>query len=405
MSSTLLNSIVVVGVALATTLIMFLPRVVGSPTWRATVTPLASIIGSGFLILGPLLEKTYGAYAVVAMTLLCLAAYGFGSTIRFNIMALVEGVVPGRVANRLDRLSSWALAGAYVVSVAYYVRLFGAFAVELTPVNDALHAKLVTTALLAAIGLYGFFRGLRALEHVEEISVGLKLGIIAGLLAGLAFYVYELGTGAGLPAPTVPPIGWNAILVGFGLLITVQGFETSRYLGLAYDAPTRVRTMRNAQLIASAIYILYIALTTIAFATVDMDIDETAVIDLTRVVAPVLPILLVVAALAAQLSAAVADTNGGGGLAEEVSHGRLKASPAYLAITCGAIALIWVADIFEIISYASRAFAIYYAMQAGVATLLSWRRSQDLRGLFRTASFATLTLFAAVIAAIGIPAE
>ncbi len=405
MTHTTLNSAVVIGIALVTTLILFLPRVVGSPVWRATVTPLASIIGSGFLILGPLLQQTYGAYATVAMAALCLVAFGFGSAIRFNILALVDGALPGRVARRLDRISAWALAFAYIVSVAYYVRLFGSFAVELTPVNDVLHAKLVTTALLAAIGLYGFARGLRALEHLEEISVGLKLGIIAGLIAGLAFYLAERASGPGLPALDHPEIGWRAVLVGFGLLITVQGFETSRYLGAAYDAETRVRTMRNAQLIASAIYVVFIALATVAFAGEDVQITETAVIDLTRVVAPILPILLVVAALAAQLSAAVADTNGGGGLAEEVTGGRLKASVAYLVLTGAAIALVWFANVFEIVSYASRAFAVYYALQCAVATLLSWHRSRRLGGFVRTVLYSAMTILSIAIAAVGIPAD
>ena len=50
-----LNSIVVIAVATVALIGLFLPRVVGSTKWRATVTPLASIIGSGFLILAPLL--------------------------------------------------------------------------------------------------------------------------------------------------------------------------------------------------------------------------------------------------------------------------------------------------------------------------------------------------------------
>ena len=38
-------------------------RFARSDTWRATVTPLASIIGSGFLISGPLLAKEFGSAA------------------------------------------------------------------------------------------------------------------------------------------------------------------------------------------------------------------------------------------------------------------------------------------------------------------------------------------------------
>ncbi len=43
------NISILAGVAL-TTLMVLLPRVSQAPLWRATVTPLASIMGSGFLV-------------------------------------------------------------------------------------------------------------------------------------------------------------------------------------------------------------------------------------------------------------------------------------------------------------------------------------------------------------------
>ncbi|MFQ5491725.1 MAG: hypothetical protein ACE5GE_13485, partial [Phycisphaerae bacterium] len=48
-------------------------RVGRSKTWAAMVSPLASIIGSGFLISAPLLARHFGSYAVLAMALLLLA--------------------------------------------------------------------------------------------------------------------------------------------------------------------------------------------------------------------------------------------------------------------------------------------------------------------------------------------
>jgi hypothetical protein len=45
--------------------------------------------------------------------------------------------------------------------------------------------------------------------------------------------------------PVLPhATGFHEIGIVLGLVILVQGFETSRYLGAAYDRPTRVRTMR-----------------------------------------------------------------------------------------------------------------------------------------------------------------
>src|SRR5690606_38881785 len=60
-------------------------RIADSPRWMATVPPLASIIGSGFLVCGPLLAREFGMLAAPAMGLLLLLAYAVGAVIRFNI--------------------------------------------------------------------------------------------------------------------------------------------------------------------------------------------------------------------------------------------------------------------------------------------------------------------------------
>jgi hypothetical protein len=59
----MLLNISILAAVVATISLMWLPKVHGSDTWRAMTTPLASIIGSGFLVLGPLLDASYGKYA------------------------------------------------------------------------------------------------------------------------------------------------------------------------------------------------------------------------------------------------------------------------------------------------------------------------------------------------------
>ncbi len=56
-----------------------------SSLMRATATPLASIFGSGFLVIVPILAGAAGPYAVVAMAAVCALAYAVGTVIRFNI--------------------------------------------------------------------------------------------------------------------------------------------------------------------------------------------------------------------------------------------------------------------------------------------------------------------------------
>ena len=53
----------------------FSKRLRSSSNWQATVTPLASIMGSGFLVSAPLLAGVVGNLAVICMAVLLLLAY------------------------------------------------------------------------------------------------------------------------------------------------------------------------------------------------------------------------------------------------------------------------------------------------------------------------------------------
>lgn len=44
------------------------------------------------------------------------------------------------------------------------------------------------------------------------------------------------------------------------MLLVVQGFETSRYLGNEYSLQTRIKSMRFAQLLWAAIYVGFVFL-------------------------------------------------------------------------------------------------------------------------------------------------
>ncbi|MBI1397209.1 MAG: hypothetical protein GC151_14650 [Betaproteobacteria bacterium] len=398
------KSILVVTFAVIAAIVLFHPRILASRWWRATITPLASIIGSGFLVLAPILVRNFGHGAVWVMAALCACAYAIGAAIRWNIRALDDSAGPGRQQTAevvLERFSSLALSFAYVVSVCYYLNLFGAFAVSLTDFQGSALGKVVTTAILAVIGAIGWTRGFRGLERAETLSVGLKLAVIAGLLVGMGtFTATRAGTGFG----TTHTGGFDvdSVRMAFGLLITVQGFETSRYLADEYDTDTRIATMRYAQWISALIYMAYIGMASLDFSPDGIGTSETAVIQMSRQIAVVLPFLLILAALASQFSAAVADTNGYGGLTEEITGGRLRTKAAYVLLVVACIGLTWLANIYEIISYASRAFAIYYGLQCAVATLSARRISG---WSWTTAAFASLTLLAATIAVFGVPVE
>ncbi len=392
---------VLLGLGVAAAGALLHPRLRGLPAWRATVTPLASIIGSGFLVIAPLLAAIAGPWAPAAMLVLVLFAYAIGAVIRFNIRhvePLVEARRAPAVLLRVEDLGDVALGLAYVVSVAFYVRLLGSFALAPLDPAPAWAERSLTTAVLAAIGATGLLRGLRGLEWLELWAVSLKLAVIAALLAGLAWH--DARGALALPAaPATDPVHLARTLAG-ALLVT-QGFETSRYLGGAYDAATRVRTMRRAQLIAGAIYVVFVALATPLTAGLDTT-DETAVIAVAARVAPVLPAMLVLAALMSQFSAAVADTLGAGGLLHEALRRRVPERAVYGAVTAAGIVLVWTADVFAIIALASRAFALYYALQCISALLAARARGM---GAGVQAGFAAMAVLLALVVAFAEPAH
>ncbi|NVK36146.1 MAG: hypothetical protein HWE23_16800 [Rhodobacteraceae bacterium] len=401
----LINTAVIL-VAAASGILLFSPRLFNWTAWRAMVTPLASIIGSGFLVLGPILAYYYGMFAPIVMIALCVCAYCFGSAIRYNIQDLGDDKSNARQRSRLTHdleiVSSWALALAYIVSVTYYLNLFGSFSVSLTRYDTEFAARLVTTLIFVIILLVGWLRGFKALEHLEYVSVVVKLAIIAGVITGLCFFFSGKLESSTLVANMPRIDGWTAATLAFGLIITVQGFETSRYLGETYDAETRIKSMKLAQWFSSAIYLVYTVLLTYSFAPENLELSETAIIGMMEIVAPVLPVLLVAAALAAQFSAAIADTSGSGGLFVELTKGKISSRHAYALLTFSGLLITWSANIFEVISYASRAFAVYYGLQCVIASL-SAHRAHGFSP--RTVFFALLAVLAAAIFAFGLPVE
>ncbi|MDX2482712.1 MAG: hypothetical protein QNK42_03545 [Pseudodonghicola sp.] len=377
--------------------IMLWPRVANAQLWRATITPLASIIGSGFLVLGPILDVSYGAFAPAVMLGLCVVAYLFGSAIRFNIARIDQQSKRQGLVILTETVASAVLAFAFIISVSYYLNLFGAFGVSLTALDDRFHARLLTTSVFMVILIVGWTQGFSALERMEQVSVGIKLAIIAGLLFGLAVHFGDTVQQGNLHVKPASVSGWAALTLMAGLIVTVQGFETSRYLGATYDARIRIRSMQLAQWFSSAIYMVYIGLLTYAFDTGTLTLDETSIIDLMQIVAPILPVLLVAAALSAQFSAAVADTSGSGGLIAEITKGKVPPKLAYSVLVGVGLLLTWTANVFEIISYASRAFAAYYAIQAGIAAMSA--RAQGLRG--KAVLFGALTILGCAITIFG----
>lgn len=262
----MLITTVAILVAIVATALLSFARFTHTDAWRATVTPLASIIGSGFLIAGPLLAKDFGGAAILAMAALLLLAYAVGGVVRFNIVHVEDFSATARLHDPIlwfGRVTQVVLSLAYSVSVAYYLKLLAEFALKPIGIEGGWHviaANGLVTAILALLTLLAFGGDLRRVEHVAHGTVSLKIGIIAGLLAALAMW-WLTHRGEAEPLPPVR-LSLASVPMLLGLLITVQGFETSRYLGHAYPQAMRIRTMGHAQWIASGIYPGFLALLT-----------------------------------------------------------------------------------------------------------------------------------------------
>jgi hypothetical protein len=74
----MLNLIIMATAAAVAGYLVFSKRLAQSSNWKATLTPLASIMGSGFLVSAPLLAGIVGNLALLCMAALLLVAYGVG---------------------------------------------------------------------------------------------------------------------------------------------------------------------------------------------------------------------------------------------------------------------------------------------------------------------------------------
>ena len=404
------NTILVI-IAASVLLFMFHPRLTNSRHWQATLTPLSSIIGSGFLIIAPLLTSVVGMYSPVAITGIVLLAYAIGGVIRFNIIH-AEPLLHDREANpamyRIDLLANTMLSFAYVTAIAFYLSLLSSFLLTYLGFEDSpALERTLTTTIIVFIAATGYIRGLGGLEKLEAYSMSLQLSIVAALLIGVFVYDYKFiqaGQALALDVPDRDLI--TKIFILFGVLLVVQGFETSRFLGEKYNADIRVRTMRRAQLISGVLYVVSVIALLPVVRHLDLEnIQIAEIVSATGLVATALPLMLIVAAIMSQFSAAVADTVGAGCLASESSGGKLSTNRGYVIVSVFAIILVWAADLLEIISVASRAFAVYYLFQCIVAIVASRHHYEGNTHLIQATRFTIVGSILAIIVIFAIPAK
>ena len=338
----------------------------------AMVTPLASIFGSGFLVIVPILAAAVGSFSVWAIAVICVIAYMVGSVIRFNIKTVEPLLQSGKAAKKtklFESASDISLILAYVISVCLYLHILSAFVLTGLNISSWLVDDILTTTVIVFITVIGVTKGLKPLEFLEKWALIVTFAVIALLLVALATYdIQQLLSDSGLVMPVAENHStWQVITILAGTLIVVQGFETSRYLGKTYSAEVRIKSSAMAQWIATVVYIAFVALALPVVHELNGVYNDNSLVLIVGAVATFLVFPLIIAATFSQFSASVADTLAASGNLEEVTRGKLSTKLGYLVVGVGAVILTWSANTYEVLALASRAFAFYYFLQCLVA--------------------------------------
>lgn len=354
----------------------------GAPTrsavLRTSVVPLASIFGSGFLIVVPILERTLGALAAVGMAAVCALAWLVGSAIRHNVAEVEARAHGGELdagTRRLERASDLSIVVAYVISVALYLRILAQFVVEYASSGSDVAERLVAVALVVVITAVGLARGLDGLELLERVALGAVLVLVVAVVATFAGKDVGLLAAGDLDLPPVPDLGLGTVLLALGgIVITVQGFETIRYLEDRADRPTRIAASRLAQGLAAVVYVALVVVATPLMGLGTQAGADDDLLGLIERVAPVLALPLVLCAVLSQFSAATADTEAGVGNLAVLGWRPLQGRTGYVVLGMVAAGLAATVATDTIVVVASRAFALYYALQCVIALRTSARR-------------------------------
>jgi len=400
-SAGLFSSIVAVVTLVVLAMVLYRPKVQGSIAYKATVVPLAEIMDVGFIVFSPIIILQFGYEAPWAMAGLCLLAILTGFAISYNIKHYEPLVGAPDPLHRWNSVALWALLAASVVNVAYYAQLL--MTLILLPLGDLYSPGAVTATaalLLAILTIYGFARGLMALNDMGNKTTAFNLSAIVAVLVAFATFNVQQLVGGDFGWPHLdPPADAEAFRKLFGLFVLVQGFESSRYIGAYFSADTRVRTMGAAQYISSAVYVLFVAFSLILFARVDPPTGVTAIFEVSEQVSVFLPFLIMAAALGSQLSAIVNDTETRTEMLAGLVGDRLPRQWTFPMFLVPAIVVVVLTDVTAVVAIASRVFAAYYLLQALIAGQLAWRAGR----WGWVVCFTGIGAAMAVIAVFGIP--
>ena len=189
-SSLIFNALLII-ISLLMVFLLSRPKVRNNDTWQATLTPLSSIIGSGFLVMAPLLASVVGILSPLAVLAIVLLAYAIGNVMRFNILHVEPRSNDGtlsRGTREVEYLGNIALGLAYMVAVAFYLSLLSSFLLNYLGYSNITLERWLTTVIILVIAIIGYLKGLNGLEKLESLSMTIQLSIVVALLVGLSVF-------------------------------------------------------------------------------------------------------------------------------------------------------------------------------------------------------------------------
>ena len=403
-----LNATLVI-VFLITIAILANPRLTKSASWHATLTPLSSIIGSGFLVMAPLLASIVGIYAPIAVLAIVIFAYMVGGVIRFNILEVEELIhkptTPGYI-RKIEFISAISISFAYVIAIVFYLALLSQFLLDYLGYTNIVLEQLFTTTVIVFIAIFGYLKGLNGLEKLELWSMTIQLSIVASFLLAIFYFAYIFFiSDTDLILQRYDKDITEQIQELAGILLIVQGFETSRFLGQKYSPKMRAHTMKRAQIISGVLYVVSVLALMPLITHLDLaHIHLSKIVGAGGLIAVVLPIMIMVSAVSSQFSASVADMGGAGGLFNENTNNKISVNVSYIIVSVIAIILVWSTNIFDIITLASRAFAAYYLLQTVIALYFSFKKGSN-SSIYQKISFIIIFYILAFVVVFSVSVE
>lgn len=395
-----LDGVIGLVVLVAAAWFLYRPKVQQSDRYQAMVVPLANIMDVGFLVLSPIIVVLVGFSAPLYMLGICLIAMAAGLVMAYNIRNYEPLVGSPDPLHKLAAWANWSLFAASMANIAYYTMLL--MTLVLLPLELYSEDRVTTTSiiLLVAVIFVGYSGRLPVLNKLGDRTTAFNLAALFAVLAAFAVYnLFEALEGDwSLPAydPTVDSDSLRKIL---GLFAMVQGFEASRYIGTRFSGEVRITTMRWAQVIASSVFVLLIALVLLPFGQFRPAPDATAIFVVSKQVSPYLPWLILAAAIGSQLSAITNATSSRSDLLVEATHDTMERRYTFPILLVPTIMIVLFADVTDAVAIASRIFAVYFVIQAIIAVTLAYRA----RAWPSVAGFGTVGLIMTTIAVFGLP--